>query len=75
MAYDEKTNGSVVVMVHLTLRAGRDDDMIQLVKTAPRGGLANIIRETMRTGIHRNDEELYEEEEVEMDLSDWGFEI
>ena len=75
MAYDEKTNGSVVVMVHLTLRAGRDDDMIQLVKAAPRGGLANIIRETMRTGIHRNDEELYEEEEVEMDLSDWGFEI
>ena len=75
MAYDEKTNGSVVVMVHLTLRAGRDDDMIQLVKTAPRGGLANIIRETMRTGIHRNDEELYEEAEVEMDLSDWGFEI
>ncbi len=49
--------------------------MIQLVKAAPRGGLANIIRETMRTGIHRNDEELYEEAEVEMDLSDWGFEI
>jgi hypothetical protein len=75
MAYNEKSDGSVVVMVHLTLRNGRDDDMIQLVKSAPRGGLASVIRETMRTGIHKNDEELYEEAEVEMDLSDWGFEI
>jgi hypothetical protein len=35
----------------LTLKTGRDDDLIRIVKTAPARGLVGIIRETMCSGV------------------------
>ena len=46
-----RKNGSLVVTLRLTLRPDRDDDLIKLVRNAPHGSLAKIVRETMRTGI------------------------
>ncbi len=47
----EKPDGTVVVLVHLSLKPGRDDAIIQLLRSAPRGALAGMVREAMRTGI------------------------
>jgi hypothetical protein len=44
-----KKDGTVVVGVHITLKPGRDDDLIDLVLSAPK--LAPAIREAMRGGV------------------------
>lgn len=46
-----RRNGNLVITVRLTLRPGRDDDLIDLVCQAPKGALAGLIRESMRNGI------------------------
>jgi len=45
-----RTNGNLVVTVRITLQPGRDDDLIELVSKAPKGALAGLIRESMRSG-------------------------
>lgn len=40
-----------MVTVRLTLQPGRDDDLIAIVRSAPKGALAAIIREAMRSGV------------------------
>jgi hypothetical protein len=66
------TNGNLVVTVRITLVPGRDDDLISLVRSAPRGGLAATIREAMRGGVSTS-EALPTIEEV--DTSGLGIEI
>ena len=51
MAAEVRPGGSLVVTVRLTLRPGRDDDLIALVEMAPRGRLAAMVREAMRSGV------------------------
>ncbi len=47
----ERENGTVVVTVRLTLKPGRDDVLINLVRSAPARMLAPLIREAMRSGV------------------------
>ena len=80
MANDVRPNGNLVVTVRLTLVPGRDDDLILLVRAAPRGRLAGVVRESMRSGvaaplgfgIQMQDQP---EDEVELDMSDLGCEL
>jgi hypothetical protein len=44
-----KPDGTLVVGVRITLKPGRDDDLISLVLSAPK--LAPAIREAMRSGV------------------------
>jgi len=46
----EREKGTLVVTVRITLQPGRDDDLIELVNNAPKGALAGLIREAMRSG-------------------------
>jgi hypothetical protein len=45
-----RANGNLVITVRITLQPGRDDDLIELVSKAPKGALAGLIREAMRSG-------------------------
>jgi hypothetical protein len=45
----KKPDGTIVVGVRITLKPGRDDDLIALVLTAKK--LAPTIREAMRSGV------------------------
>ena len=51
MVVSQRSNGNLVVTVRLTLRPGRDDDLILLIQNAPRGSLAGLVRESMRSGV------------------------
>lgn len=44
-------DGTVSLLVHLTLKTGRNDAMIDLVTNAPHRSLAPLVRETMRSGV------------------------
>lgn len=50
MANELRANGNLVVTVRITLQPGRDDDLLELVSKAPKGALAGLIREAMRSG-------------------------
>ena len=50
MANEVRLNGNLVITVRITLQPGRDDDLIELVGKAPKGALAGLIREAMRSG-------------------------
>ncbi len=50
-ALKAKEDGTIVFLVHMTLKPGQDDELIELVKNAPKRLLAEKIRETMRIGI------------------------
>ena len=60
MAVSKRAGGTLVVTVRITLQPGRDDDLIELVETAPKGALAGLIREAMRSGT--NQQTTYETE-------------
>jgi hypothetical protein len=76
MAVSQRKNGSYVVSLRLTLRPGRDDELIRLVLNAPKGALSGLVREAMRSGI-QDPESLFAEdpEEVDLDLSGLGMEL
>lgn len=50
MVVSRREKGTLVVTVRITLQPGRDDDLIELVNNAPKGALAGLIREAMRSG-------------------------
>lgn len=50
MSFAKKPDGTLVVTVRITLKPGRDDELIDLVKSAPPRGMAMTIREAMRNG-------------------------
>ena len=51
MAINQRPNGNLVVTMRLTLRPGRDDELIALIQNAPHGALAGLVRESMRNGV------------------------
>lgn len=50
MAVEQREGGTLVVTARITLQPGRDDDLIELVMNAPKGALAGLMREAMRSG-------------------------
>ncbi len=66
-----KPDGTLVVGVRITLKPGRDDDLIALVLSAPK--LAPAIREAMRSGVVKG---TYIQLELELnDLAGAGIEL
>jgi len=65
-------SGNLVVSVRLTLRPGRDDALIDLVQSAPRGKLAALIREAMRSGVGQST--AYDSED-DFELPEIGLEL
>lgn len=75
MGVRKRVGGTLVVTVRITLQPGRDDDLIELVETAPRGALAGLIREAMRSGTNR--QTTYEAEWTDnpLEMNDLGVEL
>ena len=71
----EKPDGTVVVLVHLSLKPCRDDALIQLIRLAPNRGLAGIVREAMRSGIEETPERWANDEEEKFEIPDIGIEL
>jgi hypothetical protein len=66
-----KPDGTLVVGVRITLKPGRDDDLIALVLGAKK--LAPAIREAMRSGVVK---EIYNQLELNLDdLESVGIEL
>ena len=70
-----KPDGSLTVLVNLTLKPGRDDAAIMLVRNAPPRTLAALIREAMRSGIIIPDQADFITASFEMDLPDLGIDL
>ena len=47
----KRENGNYIVSVRITFQPGRDDELIELVSSVPKGAMAGAIREAMRNGI------------------------
>ena len=76
MTANQRPNGNLVVTVRLTFRPGRDDDLIDLVVKAPRGALAGLIRESMRSGVSTGRAIFVESSQEEpLEMSALGLEI
>jgi hypothetical protein len=76
MAISRRANGNLVVTVRITFRPGRDDDLIDLVRKAPRGALAGLIRESMRNGVQLGKSSFMDmPEEEPLEMSGLGMEI
>jgi len=75
MAVSWRVGGTLVVTVRITLQPGRDDDLIKLVETAPKGALAGLVRESMRSGTNR--QTTYEAEWTDdpLEMNDLGVEL
>ncbi|MDX9865926.1 MAG: hypothetical protein RBT34_14080 [Anaerolineaceae bacterium] len=50
-SYVKRTDGTIVFLVHITLKPERDDQLIQLVKNAPPRSLARELRQLMNRGL------------------------
>ena len=48
---ETREDGTLVLLVHLTLKPGHDVALIQLVRSAPRRLLARRVREAMHKGL------------------------
>ena len=71
MSIVRKPDGTLVVGVRITLKPGRDDDLIALVLSAKK--IAPAIREAMRSGVVKG---TYNQLELKMeDLESAGFEL
>jgi hypothetical protein len=66
-----KPDGTLVVGVRITLRPGRDDDLITLVLSAKK--LAPAIREAMRSGVVKDI--FAETKSIPEELSSIGIEL
>ena len=73
---EAKQGPSLVITVRISLRHGRDDDLIALCTSAPRRGLASAIREAMRNGVNRKpSSQANGEAAPALDLQQLGFEL
>jgi hypothetical protein len=69
MSFQKRVNGNLIFTVRITLTPEQDDDIIDLFLDAPPGKLANIIRETLRSGMITTFEDDIEESDLlEMDV-------
>ena len=71
MSIVRKLDGTLVVGVRITLKPGRDDDLIALVLSARK--LAPALREAMRSGVMKG---TFDQLELNLDdLDAAGFEL
>jgi hypothetical protein len=63
-----KSDGTIILTVRVTLKPGRDDDLIALVQSAPLRGMAATVRESMRSGVALG----AESEDDDFELPDLG---
>jgi len=75
MGVSRRVGGTLVVTMRITLQPGRDDDLIELVETAPRGALAGLIREAMRSGTNRQTTFEAEWTDNPLEMNDLGVEL
>jgi len=76
MAISRQPNGNLVVTVRITLRPGRDDDLIDLIAQAPRGALAGLVRESMRNGVYTSKAVFVDDtHEDPLEMAELGMEI
>lgn len=75
MPHELRPNGNLVITVRITLQPGRDDDLITLIQMAPRGRLAAMVREAMRSGTISRKDAFSTSEETDLDLSALAVEI
>ncbi len=71
----ERKDGSLVMVIHMTLKIGRDDALIRLIRAAPRHGLATIVREAMRSGTPEKEEEVFADDNSHFELPDIGVDL
>jgi hypothetical protein len=71
----ERENGTFVLLIHMTLKSGRDDSLIRLVRSAPPRGLAAVVREAMRSGTQEKNEVLYDSDDSGFVLPEIGQDI
>jgi hypothetical protein len=62
----EKPDGTLVITVRLTLKPGRDDALIALIRLAPRRGLAAAVREAMRGGVGEKSDSAAADTEIDL---------
>lgn len=75
MAVEHRAGGTLVVTVRITLQPGRDDDLIELVSSAPKRALAGLVREAMRSGtIHKATFEA-EVSETPLEMGELGIDL
>lgn len=55
MARKKSEIKSTVYVIHLTLREGKDDPLIDLLQDAPPRKIAETVRETMRKGLRETE--------------------
>lgn len=70
----ERTDGFLVMMIHLTLKVGRDDALIKMIRAAPDRGLAAIVQEAMRCGTPE-DEDCFEKDDANFTVPDIGIDL
>jgi hypothetical protein len=76
MPAKQRKQGSLVFSIHLTLLPHRDADLIELLQNAPQGCLAGVVREAMRNGVTRaNDQSVVLNDEPEINLDGLGMEL
>jgi hypothetical protein len=71
----EREKGTLVFTVRITLQPGRDDDLIELLTTAPKGALAGLIREAMRSGTSSTVAYEVEESDSPLEMGGLGLEL
>jgi hypothetical protein len=76
MPHEVRPNGNLIVSIRMTLQPGRDNDLIALVQMAPRGRLAAMVREAMRSGVSSKTVTFEVEAEAQpLDMSSLGMEV
>ena len=76
MPPEVRPDGTQVVTVRLTLKPGRDDDLIALVEMAPHGRLAAMVREAMRSGVTEKKQTFEVDQDTGLvDMSGLGIEL
>ena len=71
----EKQDGTIVVLIHLSLKPDRDDAIIHLIQSAPKRGLAGIVREVIRMGIGENRNQKMNDPEVQFEIPNVGIDL
>jgi hypothetical protein len=67
-----RADGTLVLTVRVTLKPGRDDDLIALVLQARPRGMATVVREAMRSGVTSRSED---DEDDAFELPDIGLDL
>jgi hypothetical protein len=75
MGVRKRSNGTIYLLVHLTLKPGRDDALIELVQNAPRRALAPLVREAMRSGVSSSAANVFQETEEDFSLPDLSLDL